>query len=57
MAAYSPEGMTFRAMDSDSTRVIKYITHTFGDALPTTFPATSMSYNGPNINYYLVVGR
>jgi len=57
MAIYSPDGTTLRSMDGDTARVIKYITHTFANALPTTFPATSMTYNGQNFNYYLVVGR
>jgi hypothetical protein len=55
MAIYSPDGSTLRS--ATTTRVVKYIAQPFANALPTTYPATHMMYTGPDLNYYLVVGR
>jgi hypothetical protein len=55
MAIYSPDGSTLRS--AASTRMIKYFAQPFASALPATYPTMHMMYTGPDLNYYLVVGR
>lgn len=53
VAVYDVAGSIYYTT-SATTNTVKYITHTFANALPTTF-GTPTTYMGQSFNYYLVV--
>jgi len=52
MAIYNTTGNV--GNDGTMTRMIKYVSQPFANALPTVYPGMVSSYMGGNFNYYLV---